>query len=199
MKIKEVIIVEGKYDRQALENIVDATILETGGFRIFKQAEQTSFLRQLAEKRGIVILTDSDRAGFAIRNHICGSIDKKYIKNAYVPNLNGKERRKKSPSKEGILGVEGMSPEILVNALIRAGVNINNNDSEKNTEIQKTRKITKADLYEDGLCGRDNSVEKRISLLKKLNLPSNLSATKFLDVLNILYTYDEYRVYISEI
>jgi ribonuclease M5 len=197
MKIAEVIIVEGKYDRQALENIVDATIMETGGFRIFKQSEQALVFRQLAEKRGIVILTDSDRAGFAIRNHICGAVDKKYIKNAYIPNLNGKEKRKKSPSKEGILGVEGMSPKILRNALIRAGVTIIDNNQENNI-IKKNRPITKADLYEDGLCGGDNSVEKRIDLFKKLNLPRNLSATKLLEVLNILYNYDEYKEYIKD-
>ena len=192
MKIKEVIIVEGKYDRQALENIVDATIIETGGFHIFNQSQQTSFLRQLAEKRGICIFTDSDRAGFAIRNHICGSIDKKYIKNAYIPNLIGKERRKKIPSKEGMLGVEGMNPETLLNALRIAGVSINTDDITE--PIQFRKQITKADLYESGLCGAENSVERRIVFLKKLNLPNRLSTSKLLEVLNILYTYDEYKM-----
>lgn len=192
MTIKEVILVEGKYDRQALENIIDATIIETGGFQIFEKPEQCFLLRRLAEKRGLVILTDSDRAGFIIRNHICGMVDKKYIKNAYIPNISGKERRKKTPSKEGFLGVEGMTPEIILQALKIAGVNIDSNESEKKANsCQKA--ITKADLYEDGLCGAENSVKRRISFLNDLNLPCRLSNKKLLEVLNILFTYDEYK------
>ena len=192
IKINEVIVVEGEYDRKTLENIVDATVIATDGFRIFNDRELISMLSRLAKERGLVILTDSDRAGFAIRNRIISSIDNKYIKNAYIPDIPGKEKRKDKPSKEGFLGVEGMSAEVIKEALKRAGVSA----CGGNDEVCR-RRITKADLYEDGLFGTDNSAEKRARLISSLGLPRRLSANKLLEVLNIMTTFEEYKGIVS--
>jgi len=196
IKINEVVVVEGKSDKIKLERLVDTVIIETGGFRIFKDPELRNMLKDLAEKRGIIILTDSDRAGFAIRNAIKGSIDPKYIKNAYISEIKGKERRKRNPSKEGLLGVEGVSDEEIFNALRRAGVNLDNNDSE--TE-KTTRKITKTDMFEDGFTGGVNSSERRKKLEQELKLPTHLSTNKLIEVLNILLTYEEYKELVNRI
>ncbi len=190
IKINEVIVVEGKSDKIKLERLVDAVIIETGGFRIFKDAELRNMLRDLAEKRGLIILTDSDSAGFAIRNAIIGSVDSKYIKNAYISEVKGKERRKRNPSKEGLLGVEGVSDEDIFEALHRAGVNLSENNTEKAENI---RKITKTDLFEDGFTGSSDSSERRKKLEQRLNLPTHLSTNKLLEVLNVLLTYEDYK------
>ena len=190
IKINEVIVVEGKSDKIKLERLVDAVIIETGGFRIFKDTELRNMLRDLAEKRGLIILTDSDSAGFAIRNAIIGSVDSKYIKNAYISEVKGKERRKRNPSKEGLLGVEGVSDEDIFEALRRAGVNLSKNCTEKS---ENTRKITKTDLFEDGFTGSADSSERRKKLEQRLNLPTHLSTNKLLEVLNVLLTYEEYK------
>ncbi|MBE6892288.1 MAG: DUF4093 domain-containing protein [Ruminococcaceae bacterium] len=190
IKINEVIVVEGKSDKIKLERLVDAVIIETGGFRIFKDTELRNMLRDLAEKRGLIILTDSDSAGFAIRNAIIGSVDSKYIKNAYISEVKGKERRKRNPSKEGLLGVEGVSDEDIFEALRRAGVNLSKNCTEK---PENTRKITKTDLFEDGFTGSADSSERRKKLEQRLNLPTHLSTNKLLEVLNVLLTYEEYK------
>ncbi|MBQ6809666.1 MAG: DUF4093 domain-containing protein [Clostridia bacterium] len=190
IKINEVIVVEGKSDKIKLERLVDAVIIETGGFRIFKDDEMRNMLRDLAEKRGLIILTDSDSAGFAIRNAIKGSVDPKFIKNAYISEVKGKERRKRNPSKEGLLGVEGVSDEEIFNALRRAGVNLEKKSSEKRENIKK---ITKIDMFEDGFSGSSNSVERRKKLEQELNLPTHLSTNKLIEVLNILLTYEEYK------
>lgn len=192
IKVDEVIVVEGEYDRKTLENIVDATIVATDGFRIFKNPEMMEMLGRLAEKRGIVILTDSDRAGFLIRNRILSCVDKRYVKNAYIPDIPGKEKRKAKPSKEGFLGVEGMDPETICRALRQAGVTAGEGPETCG------RKITKSDLYEDGLFGTENSTEKRMRLIKKMGLPARLSSNKLLEVLNIISDYDEYKRMISE-
>jgi len=196
IKINEVVVVEGKSDKIKLERLVDTVIIETGGFRIFKDPELRNMLKDLAEKRGIIILTDSDRAGFAIRHAMKGSIDPKYIKNAYISEIKGKERRKRNPSKEGLLGVEGVSDEEIFNALRRAGVNLDNNDSE--TE-KTTRKITKTDMFEDGFTGGVNSSERRKKLEQELKLPTHLSTNKLIEVLNILLTYEEYKELVNRI
>ncbi len=196
IKINEVIVVEGKSDKIKLERLVDAVIIETGGFRIFKDTELRNMLRSLAEKQGLIILTDSDSAGFAIRNAIKGSVDPKYIKNAYISEVKGKERRKRNPSKEGLLGVEGVSDEDIFEALRRAGVNL----SENNTAmVESSRKITKTDLFEDGFTGSSDSSERRKKLEQKLNLPTHLSTNKLIEVLNILLTYDEYKILINNL
>ena len=185
LKIKEAIVVEGRYDKNTLSQIVDAPILETSGFGIFKDREQMSFLRQVAERRGLIVFTDSDGAGFVIRNHIKSAIPSKYLKHAYIPDVYGKEKRKAAPGKEGKLGVEGLPPEILLDALRRAGATIEGEDSPGN------KGITKQDLMARGLSGGANAGAKRQLLLKKLGLPGRMSANAMLQALNLLCTPEE--------
>ena len=180
-RIKEVIVVEGRYDKNTLSQVVDAAILETSGFGIFNDAAKRRLLKTLAETRGLIVLTDSDGAGFLIRNHIRGIVDPKLVKHAYIPDISGKERRKEKASKEGKLGVEGMRPEVLIEALKRAGATFDDSPAE-----QRPAQITKADLYAKGLSGREGSAEKRRQLLQKLGLPERMSADAMLDVLNAL-------------
>lgn len=185
LKIKEAIVVEGRYDKNTLSQIVDAPILETSGFGIFKDREQMSFLRQVAERRGLIVFTDSDGAGFVIRNHIKSAIPSKYLKQAYIPDVYGKEKRKAAPGKEGKLGVEGLPPEILLDALRRAGATIEGQDSPGK------KGITKQDLMARGLSGGANAGAKRQLLLKKLGLPERMSANAMLQALNLLCTPEE--------
>lgn len=185
LKIKEAIVVEGRYDKNTLSQIIDAPILETSGFGIFKDREQMSFLRQVAECRGLIVFTDSDGAGFVIRNHIKSAIPSKYLKHAYIPDVYGKEKRKAAPGKEGKLGVEGLPPEILLDALRRAGATIEGQDSPGK------KGITKQDLMARGLSGGANAGAKRQLLLKKLGLPERMSANAMLQALNLLCTPEE--------
>lgn len=185
VKIKEAILVEGRYDKNTLSQIVDAPILETAGFGIFKNKEQMALLRRVAESRGLIIFTDSDGAGFVIRNHIKSAIPGKYLKHAYIPDIPGKEKRKAAPGKEGKLGVEGMSREIILEALRRAGATIEGEDAPNRTAI------TKQDLMALGLSGGPNASGKRLALLKKLNFPEHMSPNAMLEALNLLYTLDE--------
>ncbi|MBQ3703007.1 MAG: DUF4093 domain-containing protein [Oscillospiraceae bacterium] len=180
-RIKEVIVVEGRYDKNTLSQVVDAVILETAGFGIFNDTDKRRLLKTMAETRGLIVLTDSDSAGFLIRNHIRGCVDPKLVKHAYIPDVYGKERRKAAPSKEGKLGVEGMRPEVLLEALRRAGATF-----EDDAAAQRPARITKADLYARALSGREGSREKRLQLLKRLDLPERMSADAMLDVLNAL-------------
>ena len=188
ISVKEVIVVEGRYDKNTLSQVFDAVIVETSGFGLFKDGEKLALLRRLAEKRGLVVLTDSDGAGFVIRNYIKGAIDPALVKMAYIPDVPGKERRKSSPSKEGKLGVEGMSAEVLIAALRRAGATLSGE-----TATHRTGGITKATLYELGLSGRPDSSARRRELLKKLDLPEKLGANALLDVLNALYDEESLR------
>lgn len=188
ISVKEVIVVEGRYDKNTLSQVFDAVIVETSGFGLFKDREKLALLRRLAEKRGLVVLTDSDGAGFVIRNYIKGAIDPALVKMAYIPDVPGKERRKSSPSKEGKLGVEGMSAEVLIAALRRAGATLGGE-----TATHSTSGITKATLYELGLSGRPDSAARRRELLKKLDLPEKLGANALLDVLNALYDEESLR------
>ena len=185
-KIREVILVEGRYDKNTLSQVVDAVILETSGFGVFNDKQKQKLLRKLAESRGLIILTDSDGAGFVIRNYIKGCVDPALVKHAYIPDIYGKERRKSAPSKEGKLGVEGMRPEVLLDALRRAGATI---DGESTAQQNV---ISKADLYARGLSGCDGSAEKRRLLMKKLDLPEHLSAAALLDVLNALMSREDF-------
>ena len=187
IKIREAIVVEGRYDKNTLSQIVDAPILETSGFGIFKDKKQLAFLRKVAMTRGLIILTDSDGAGFVIRNHLKSAIDPKYLKHAYIPDVFGKERRKATAGKEGKLGVEGMHPETLVEALRRAGATF---EDESPRTLQS---ITKQDLAELGLSGGKDSSFRRKALLKKLELPEHMSANAMLQALNLLYSLDELR------
>lgn len=185
LKIREAIVVEGRYDKNTLSQIVDAPILETSGFGIFKDKEQMSLLRRIAERRGLIVFTDSDGAGFVIRNHIKSAIPGKYLKHAYIPDVYGKEKRKSTPGKEGKLGVEGLSSEILLDSLRRAGATIEGENSPGN------KGITKQDLMARGLSGGANASEKRLALLKKLGLPQRMSANAMLQALNLLCSLEE--------
>ena len=178
VRIHEVIVVEGRYDKNALSQVADAVIVETEGFGIYNDAARQKLLRTFAEARGLIVLTDSDGAGFQIRGFIKGCVDPKLVKHAYIPDVYGKERRKRSPSREGKLGVEGMPPQVLLEALIRAGATI------EKEEAPAAERISKADLFARGLSGREGSREKRKTLLARMDLPELLSADALLDVLN---------------
>ena len=186
-RIREVVVVEGRYDKNALSQVVDALIFETGGFSIFHNREKLEALRMLAEQRGLIVLTASDGAGFLIRNHIKGLIDPALVKHAYIPDIYGKERRKTAPSKEGKLGVEGMRPEILLEALRRAGATF-----DDSPEALRPAEIGKADLYARGLSGGEGSRKKRLALLRQLELPERLSSDAMLDVLNALMSREDF-------
>lgn len=187
-RVREVIVVEGRYDKNTLSQIVDATIIETAGFGIFNNAQKQKLLRTMAEARGLIVLTDSDGAGFVIRNFIKGCVDPKLVKHAYIPDVAGKERRKAVPSKEGKLGVEGMRPQVLLDALIRAGATIDGADAPDT----HGGRITKADMFARGLSGGTGSREKRDTLIKKLDLPEKLTADALLDVLNATMSREEF-------
>ena len=187
LQIREAIVVEGRYDKNTLSQIVDAPILETAGFGIFKDKKQMALLRQVAERRGLIVFTDSDGAGFVIRNHIKSAIPGKYLKHAYIPDIYGKERRKAAPGKEGKLGVEGMSREVILDALRKCGATIEGEDAISRNSI------TKQDLMELGLSGGADASAKRLALLKKLNLPEHMSANAMLQALNLLYSLDELK------
>ena len=193
VRIKEAIVVEGRYDKNTLSQIIDAPILETSGFGIFKNKKQMELLRKVAEKRGLIVFTDPDGAGFVIRNHIKSAIPGKFLKHAYVPDIMGKERRKSAPGKEGKLGVEGMKPHIIIDALRNAGATI---EGEESVFI---RDITKRDLMELGLSGGANAAEKRQLLLKKLDLPEHMSANAMLQTLNLLLTKEELQQLLGDI
>ncbi len=185
IKIREAIVVEGRYDKNTLSQIVDAPILETAGFGIFKDKKQLELIRRVAKTRGLIVLTDSDGAGFVIRNHLKSVIDPQYLKHAYIPDIPGKERRKSAPGKEGKLGVEGMEREILLTALKNAGATI---EGEESVALPG---ITKQDMMDLGLSGGKNSALLRKALLKKLDLPEHMSANALLQALNLLYKLDE--------
>lgn len=188
-KIKEVIVVEGRYDKNALSQVVDATIITLGGFSVFNDKEKLAFLRRLAEKQGLIVLTDSDGAGFVIRNYLKGALPKELVKQAYIPDIHGKERRKRTPGKERKLGVEGMRPEVLMDSLRRAGATFLDEEGE---QTRKNDPITKADLFALGLTGGANSTEKRKALLRKLDLPEHLTANGLLEALNLLYDRESF-------
>lgn len=194
IRIREAVIVEGKYDKIKLSALVDGVIIETNGFRIFKDPEKMSLIRALAQKRGILILTDSDAAGFVIRNHLKGSIPSSQIKHAYIPGIFGKERRKARPSKEGKLGVEGVPIDRIREAILRSGATL-----EDEKAPQTGEGISKLDLFYAGLSGKEESAEKRAQLLKHLNLPEYLSANALIQALNCLMDRQEFRRMVWEL
>ena len=185
-RIREVIGVEGRYDRNTLLQAVDAAVVETGGFAVFNDREKTAYLRRLAEKRGLILLTDPDGAGFVIRNRLKGVIPPDRLKQAYIPDIYGKERRKKKGGKEGKLGVEGMPPQVLLEALRRAGATF-----EDGPAAPQQAGLTKADLLEKGLIG-PGSAEKRADLQRRLGLPERLTANGLLEALDLLLTRAEF-------
>ena len=183
--VKEVVVVEGRYDKNTLLQVVDAMVITTEGFGIFKNAEKKALLRRLAAERGLVILTDGDGAGFLIRNHLKGVLPGEGVKHAYIPDQYGKEGRKRIPGREGKLGVEGMSPAVILEALRRAGVSLD--------VAGRKPWLDKGDLMRDGLSGTPDSAARRAVLLKQLHLPERLTANGLLEVLNALYDPEEYR------
>ena len=185
LRIREAIVVEGRYDKNTLSQVVDTLILETGGFRIFKDPDQLALLRRAAEKRGLVVLTDSDGAGFVIRNHIKSVIPGSLLKHAYIPDVYGKERRKRQRGKEGKLGVVGMPPQVLEQVLRRAGATFLD---ERARSEEAGPPLTKADLFAAGLSGGADSGARRLALLKRLELPEHMSANGLLAVLNGCYS-----------
>lgn len=193
LKIREAIVVEGRYDKNTLAQIVDAPILETKGFGLFKDPKQLELLRSVAKKRGLIVLTDSDGAGFVIRNHIKSAIPAKYLKHAYIPDVAGKEKRKAAPGKEGKLGVEGMSPEVLLSALKNAGATI-----EGESTARENDQITKQDFVEFGLSGGLNASERRKRLQNRLHLPEHMSANALLQALNLLLSREELAEIVRE-
>ena len=183
-KIREVIVVEGRYDKNTVSQVVDAAVVTLGGFAVFNDREKLAFLRRLARERGLIILTDSDGAGFVLRNYLTGALPKDRVKQAYIPDIAGKERRKRRPGKAGMLGVEGMRPEVLLEALRRCGATFEDETAEPR---EPEDPITKADLYALGLTGGPDSGEKRRALLRRLDLPEHLTANGLLEALNLLY------------
>lgn len=191
IKISQAVIVEGKYDKIKLSNIIDAFIIETNGFAIFRDKQRLAFIKKLADERGIVILTDSDHAGFMIRNYLKKSIDKNKIINAYIPDVFGKEKRKDKPSKEGKIGVEGISKEILLDAFHRAGVLCEMSEN--------ANPVTNYDLFEAGLSGRENSKQIKKKFLKELNLPEFLSSNSLLSCINTMMSKEEFYATVEKI
>jgi len=192
IRIREAIVVEGRYDKAALSAAVDAVILETEGFGVFSDREKLDLLRRLAEKRGLVVLTDSDGGGFLIRSFLKSAIDPALVKHAYIPDVPGKERRKRRPGKEGKLGVEGMRADVLIACLRRAGATFEGEEIPESSEPP----MTKAELYAWGLTGRPDSAARRARLKKALGLPERLATNALLDVLNVLLTREELKQYL---
>ena len=193
VKIREAIVVEGRYDKNTLAQIVDAPVLETAGFGIFKNKEQMDLLRRVARERGLIVFTDSDGAGFVIRNRIKSAIPASQLKHAYIPDIYGKEKRKSAPGKEGKLGVEGMRPEVILEALRRAGATF----EEEPVQSVPPREITKQDLMDLGLSGSPDAGERRKKLLKACRFPEHMSANAMLQALNLLYTLEEVQDLVS--
>ena len=187
LRIKEAIVVEGRYDKAARAGVADTLILETAGFGVFKDGERLALLRRLAEARGLIVLTDSDGAGFGIRNHLKGAIPKGQLKHAYIPDLYGKERRKRAPGREGKLGVEGMKPEVLRQAILNAGATVLDGAEPD----RPAGDLTAADLFVLGLSGTPDAAARRAALLRRLDLPEHMSAKALLAALNALYTPEE--------
>ena len=196
LKIKEAIIVEGRYDKNSLSQVVDGLILETSGFGVFKDGEKLELIRRLAQRQGIIVLTDSDGAGFVIRNYLKGAIPKNQVKHAYIPDVYGKERRKRKAGKEGKLGVEGMRPEVLEAALRRAGATFLDETGEA---APKRQAITKAELMALGLSGGPGAAERRKELLHRLGLPQHMNSKALLAMLNALHTPDEVAQMVEEL
>ena len=186
IKIKQAVIVEGKYDKIKLAGVLDAIIIQTDGFAVFKDRDKQRLIKRLAQTRGIVILTDSDSAGFKIRSFIGGMVGKENVRHAYIPDVFGKERRKEAPSKEGKLGVEGIETEVLLEALNRAGVICESTQ-------ERSRRVTVTDLYEAGLTGGENSATLRKNFLRSLSLPERLSTSSLVELLNAFMTYEEFE------
>lgn len=196
IRVREAIVVEGRYDVNTVRQVVDAVVLESGGFRIFHDKDQLRLLRKIALSRGLIVLTDSDGAGFVIRNYIKGALPPRSVKQAYIPDIAGKERRKRHGSKEGKLGVEGMRPEVILEALRRAGATF---EDEVSSSAQDKKPISKADFFAWGLSGQPNSVKRRTEVLKALDLPSHMTANALLEFINAVSSRTEMEEIIHRI
>lgn len=192
IKIDRIVVVEGKYDQIKLSSLIDGVIIRTDGFRIYKDKEKSALLRTLGKQKGLLVLTDSDRAGFQLRGYIRSIAKDADIKQVYIPQIKGKERRKERPGKENLLGVEGIDAQTLYALLQKAGVSV-----QKETAGDDVRRITKLDFFEDGLSGGADAAKKRALLLKHLGLPSYLTANALLEVINSMMTYEAYRRFIE--
>ena len=195
-RVREAIVVEGRYDKNTLSQVVDAVILETDGFGVFRDGEKLALLRRLAEKRGLIIFTDPDGAGFVIRNYLKGALPPGQVKHAYIPDRYGKERRKRAPGREGKLGVEGVSPQVILDALERAGATFE--DEPPADPAPPRAALTPADLYLLGLSGTPESAARRRALLRRLGLPERMSTKALLEVLCALYTPEELATLLEE-
>lgn len=190
IKISQAIVVEGRYDKNTLSQIVDAPIFETSGFHIMKDKPTQALLRRVAIERGLIVFTDSDGGGFVIRNFLKQIIPPQYLFHAYIPDIYGKEKRKSAPGKEGKLGLEGMSREVILTALENCGANFHPNEKQP---------ITKQHLFALGLSGQANSSILRKQLLKKLELPEHMSANAMLQALDVLYSPEELADILKEL
>ena len=197
IRIREAILVEGRYDVNTVRQVVDTVVLESGGFRIFNDREQLQLLRRIAATRGLIVLTDSDGAGFVIRNYLKGALSSGTVKQAYVPDIAGKERRKRHGSKEGKLGVEGMRPEVILEALRRAGATFEDTDNTDDA-ASSTAPITKADFYEWGLSGGTDSTQRRAAVLKALDLPTHMTANALLEFINAVGSREEIETVLQQ-
>ena len=193
VKIRQAIVVEGKYDQNTLSQLVDTTIFQTHGFGVMHDKALLELLRKAARTTGLIIFTDSDGAGFVIRNFLKGALPKEGVLHAYIPDIPGKEKRKRAPGKEGLLGVEGMTKEILLSALENAGADLGGEAEKRPGDT-----ITKFDLYTAGLSGKPDSASKRAAFLEKLRFPAHMSANALLDALNLLYTREEFLALFEE-
>lgn len=193
IKVKEAIVVEGRYDKNTLSQIVDAPIFQTNGFSVMHDKDLLQLLRRVAQARGLIVFTDSDGAGFVIRNHLKSAIPGEFLKHAYIPDIYGKERRKSAPGKEGKLGVEGMTPAVILDCLRRAGATMDD------TEQSPAGEITKQDMVDLGLSGGKDSSAKRKKLLRQLQLPEHMSSNAMLQALNLLYSKEELTVLVESI
>lgn len=197
IRIREAILVEGRYDVNTVRQVVDTVVLESGGFRIFNDREQLQLLRRIAATRGLIVLTDSDGAGFVIRNYLKGALSSGTVKQAYVPDIAGKERRKRHGSKEGKLGVEGMRPEVILEALRRAGATFEDADNTDDA-ASSTAPITKADFHEWGLSGGTDSTQRRAAVLKALDLPTHMTANALLEFINAVGSREEIETVLQQ-
>lgn len=197
IRVREAIVVEGRYDVNTVRQVVDAIVLESGGFRIFHDKDQLRLLRKIAETRGLIVLTDSDGAGFVIRNYIKGALPAGSVKQAYIPDIAGKERRKRHGSKEGKLGVEGMRPEVILEALRRAGATFE--DESESATVKRETPISKADFFAWGLSGHRDSASRRAAVLKALDLPSHMTANALLEFINAVSSRAELEKIIDRI
>lgn len=193
LRLREAVIVEGRYDKIRLSELIATPIIETGGFRVFKDKEKQELIRSIAQRRGILVMTDVDSAGFVIRNFLRGIIPEEQIRHAYIPTVEGKERRKAQPSKEGILGVEGLDRDLLAQAIRKSGAHI---EGEANASVDP---ITKGDFYDYGLTGSANSAENRARVLQNLGLPKYLTTNAMIAALNYLFTKEEFEDYLSQL